>query len=372
MIGGSVHCPDQAVSLIYDGVEEPMPWQSLVDYLASSTQSFDATLHVFSPQQDSTGYYLVTSNRSTYKRPEWLRLALTLAEDVFPRDNEPHRIEELMSREQFQQTEIFRQVMGPGQLHYMLAQEVYRDNNICVRLSVDRKPEQGPFADADKKLLADLAPHLIRAIRMRLKLQDQEGRIRLFEESLSNMGIGVISLNARGEILDGNERAQKLLQSNARLQVRNRRLCLNDCRNRRFRNVLEDALDDNEDSNNPISIRIESTDGDNDLQLVVKPMRLQNVGAIAGTAAQVFINSVGGQRCEFDPARFQEMFAFTAREARLAVLIAEGCSLNEASERLNVSINTVKTHLRGIYDKLGVRRQARVVTILNSTMTAMM
>lgn len=380
MMMNSLRCTETAISLAYDGVEESMPWQSLVDYLAESTQSFDATLHVFNPRHAQMGYYLVTSNRSSYKRPDWLQLALTLAEDLFPTDRQPRRIEELMSREQFQQSDIYRKVMAPNGLDYVLTQELYRDPELCIRLSMDRQSDQGPFQDADKQLLSGLSTHLIKAMRIRLRQQEQEARIQLFEESLSNMGVGLLSLNARGEIIQSNQRAQQLLQAHSHLQVRNHRLCLDGCR-KRFKDVLENALTrDGEEytaADSPVprdstSIRIESLDGRSDLQLVVKPLRQQSVGAITGTAAQLFINEVGGQHREFDPERLQAMFSFTMREARLAVLIAEGCSLSEASERLNVSINTVKTHLRGIYDKLGVRRQARVATILNSTMKAMM
>lgn len=359
-----------AVSLAYQGVEEAMPWQMLVDHLATETRSFDATLHVFSPAEPEASYYVVTSNRSSYRRPEWLHLALHLARDMFPTDRQPHSIDEFMSREQFQKTEIFREILYPGQLHYLLAYEVYRDKNVCIRLSIDRTPDQGPFNSADKQLLNSLSPHLIQAIRLRLRLQDQEGRIRLLEESLSNMGIGVLSLDHSGEILETNLHAETLIKKSTHLHVRNGRLCLEGSRNGRFRDVLGSLLV--EGRKGVSRIRVEGVDGGRDLQLVVKPLLKESVGAITGTAAQVFIHELGAGHQGFDPARLQQMFSFTVREARLAVLIAEGCSLQEAATRLNVSINTVKTHLRGIYDKLGERRQARVATILNSSMAAMM
>jgi DNA-binding NarL/FixJ family response regulator len=44
----------------------------------------------------------------------------------------------------------------------------------------------------------------------------------------------------------------------------------------------------------------------------------------------------------------------TAREVEVLRLVAQGLSDAQAAERLYVSINTVKTHLRSIYTKLDV------------------
>src|SRR5690625_244571 len=360
----------RAVALTYRGIDAAMPWQGLMDQLAPSIASYSATLQVFSPRHP--GYYVVTSNRLSYRRPEWLQLAVHLSRDIFPQDHEPRSIDELMSREQYQSTEIYREYLYPERLHYLLVHEVYSDENLCIRIAADRRLEQGPYGEVDKHLLAQLSPHLIEAARLRLRLQDQQARIEMLESSLSNMGVGVLSLGTTGEVLEGNEQAQRLLQQHGQLKVRNQRLCIEAARGRRLRDVLNDFL--KQTGGEPpeaVNIHVEGLGNAADLQLVVKPLCKTSVGAVAGTVAKVFINEVGARRPGLDPSRLQEMFSLTDREADLAVLVAEGCSPPEAAERLGVSINTVKTHLRGIYDKLGVRRLAKVATILNSSMVAM-
>ena len=48
------------------------------------------------------------------------------------------------------------------------------------------------------------------------------------------------------------------------------------------------------------------------------------------------------------------------RELDVLRLLAQGCTNQEIAQALYISINTVKTHLKTAYDKLGVhvRRQA--------------
>jgi DNA-binding NarL/FixJ family response regulator len=59
------------------------------------------------------------------------------------------------------------------------------------------------------------------------------------------------------------------------------------------------------------------------------------------------------------------MYGLTHCESQIGALLAKGTCLTDVAARLHVSINTVKTHLRGIYEKLGTSKQAQVVARLN-------
>ena len=53
--------------------------------------------------------------------------------------------------------------------------------------------------------------------------------------------------------------------------------------------------------------------------------------------------------------------ALTRREAEVLRLLARGCSYREIGEQLGVSVNTVATHIKKLYAKLGVRSAAAAV-----------
>jgi DNA-binding NarL/FixJ family response regulator len=59
--------------------------------------------------------------------------------------------------------------------------------------------------------------------------------------------------------------------------------------------------------------------------------------------------------------------SLTEREIRILTLIAEGLTNADIAETLSVSQNTVKTHIRNIFSKLGVsdRTQAAIWAIRN-------
>jgi DNA-binding CsgD family transcriptional regulator len=56
-----------------------------------------------------------------------------------------------------------------------------------------------------------------------------------------------------------------------------------------------------------------------------------------------------------------ELYELTPAEGRLLNLILDDCGLFEAAERLGVSRNTARTHMKRIYVKTGTRRQAELV-----------
>jgi pimeloyl-ACP methyl ester carboxylesterase/DNA-binding CsgD family transcriptional regulator len=60
----------------------------------------------------------------------------------------------------------------------------------------------------------------------------------------------------------------------------------------------------------------------------------------------------------------RESFGLTAAEARLARKLRDGRSLQDAAEDMGVSVNTLRNQLRGIFDKMGLKRQSDLVRAL--------
>jgi DNA-binding CsgD family transcriptional regulator len=62
----------------------------------------------------------------------------------------------------------------------------------------------------------------------------------------------------------------------------------------------------------------------------------------------------------------QAIYGLSSAQVRLACMIIDGYDLASASEVLGVSINTLRTHLQRMFDKMGVRNQTALVRALLS------
>jgi DNA-binding CsgD family transcriptional regulator len=55
--------------------------------------------------------------------------------------------------------------------------------------------------------------------------------------------------------------------------------------------------------------------------------------------------------------------AITPRESRVLELLATGSSYLEIARELRIELNTVRTHIRSLYEKLGVGNRAEAVNL---------
>lgn len=60
---------------------------------------------------------------------------------------------------------------------------------------------------------------------------------------------------------------------------------------------------------------------------------------------------------------FQAGGAYIPAERAVALLAGEGASNPEIARGMSVSVNTVRTHLRNVFDKRGVHRRAKLAGI---------
>ncbi len=99
------------------------------------------------------------------------------------------------------------------------------------------------------------------------------------------------------------------------------------------------------------------------LALVVSPTC--NAASPFGRSLAVSIAFADPERApETDADLLAQLYGFTAREASVAELLVQGRSPNEAAVELAMTENTVRTHIRHVFDKTGVDRLADLIRLL--------
>lgn len=83
-----------------------------------------------------------------------------------------------------------------------------------------------------------------------------------------------------------------------------------------------------------------------------------------GSAALTFFVVTSNRHIPMDIGALQQLFQLTYAEARIASLIVNGNHIGQIAETLAISLNTVRTHLRHIFEKTNVERQADLIHLL--------
>jgi DNA-binding CsgD family transcriptional regulator len=98
----------------------------------------------------------------------------------------------------------------------------------------------------------------------------------------------------------------------------------------------------------------------------VLPLNQSDARHVPGGPTVAVFLSVNSDSFPIADAILSTLYGLTAAEARVASEIGRGGILRDIGKRLHVSENTLKTHLKRVFDKTGVRRQSDLVGLVAS------
>ena len=138
---------------------------------------------------------------------------------------------------------------------------------------------------------------------------------------------------------------------------------------RQLKALLADVLSSSDDGSNNTGevMPISRPSGLRPLQVLISPFHINS--ASDRNAAKLVLLFVYDPELEVETSEavLSRMYGLTPAEARIAGLIAEGRSLKEAGQKLGITQDTVRTHLKRIFAKTHTNRQTDLTTlILNS------
>lgn len=236
-------------------------------------------------------------------------------------------------------------------------------------LSNIRSDEQGLFDDESVARVRLLYPHLRRAVLIGRALDDQRRRLADDAGVLDSLAAGMFLLNARGELVQANAAGDAMLKARSPLRLGNGRLAAAvPAANRALHAALAAGRDgDLGLGGRSVSIPVHGGDGAGDdvvLHLLpLNAMRQHAIHAGEGAAFVLFARRVD-HADSAAVAVFAERFGLTPKEAAVLQTVVEVGGVPQAADVLGLSPATVRTHVTGIFDKSGVRRQADVIRLL--------
>jgi DNA-binding CsgD family transcriptional regulator/PAS domain-containing protein len=270
-------------------------------------------------------------------------------------------------RQEFLRTDLYNHLLRPQKLQDGSIALLLREPSECASWVVLQRDGAEPFSDDDERLLRFLAPHLQRSVQLFLRLGALDSRAQAAEEALDRIPLGVALVSAKGQVLRLNRAAEAIVTRGDGLWVgRNGLSAARSDENRSLQRLIAEAATtaagDGMGSGGALSLSRPS--GAQPLPILVAPFSGKRLAdGACWPAAIVFIgNSEQEARSPADLLR--QLYGLTRAEASLAAILLQGKDLTEAAGELGVTMNTVRTQLRCVFDKTGARRQAELIRIL--------
>jgi DNA-binding CsgD family transcriptional regulator len=222
------------------------------------------------------------------------------------------------------------------------------------------------FNTASIATLAKILPHLARSWRVRHALIDMQRTVGTLTQILDRFERAVVVAGPQGEIRFANAAADRLLTSGGAIDAKSGRLRATRHDQTKALHALIEAATRTavgEDGAAVDAMGLSIEDQTAALSVVAEPLapaHAEAIGHHANAGALLFIgDSTAATRPP--PERLRVVYGMTEAEARVTSMIVAGHSLASLARKLGVSPNTAKFHLKHIFEKVGVTRQANLM-----------
>jgi len=233
-------------------------------------------------------------------------------------------------------------------------------------LSIYRGPRDDSFGTDLFTTLKILAPHLGTALTMRRMLAKLESRVSDLENAVDVIASGLVLLDAKGKCVLANRSARTVLDRRDGLLLDGASLCAStSTESTRLNELIRSAISGFETTRDQRSrAMVISRATAMPLQILVAPLRRETISTSGEAVAIVFIRDPEEEQTATPSGVYQMLFGLTRAEARLAVALMDGRSLSETAEIHSVSLETVRSQLKSIFQKTGTTRQGELIRIL--------
>ncbi len=368
--------PTQASTLalipqIYDSAEQPETWPEILDI---AKNAFRASSAAYTLEQLLGKESRITASSGVDPRlqPEYENYYYSvdpIMERMRP-SLAPGRIfasHQICPDRVLSTSEYERDFLRRYDVYYVLTGVVGRNAERAGLIHFMRPSRMGPFEDEERSALEFLIPHFNRAAR----LANVFTAISHLRECLDSIPVGVLVLRKDASVVELNEMAARIIEQNDGISIIRGRLTLAlQSEQRRFASLLTSEA----------GIPFREIENDTTTMLINRPSAKRSYFAMVTRLPEPRVNLLEASSlatfCIADPEMLpacssdvlRQAFGLTPSEAELALGVVKGSQLTDLCQELKITRNTARAHLRSIFARVGVKRQAELVSVLIRTL----
>ena len=212
-----------------------------------------------------------------------------------------------------------------------------------------------------------LLPHIRQTVHVQQTLARADALGATLEEMLERNGLGIVQLDARGRIVAANDRARDVLKAGDGLGDDNGFLFACAPRdNDDLQALLGRALP-------PLGAQgtggwtiLRRPGGQPPLVLHVSPVDRREADSPIGPVATLVLVVDPTHEAAVDPGVIAAVLDLTGMESRVAVLLAQGMSVRQIATATGRKESTIRSHVKHMFAKHGLSRQAQLVQLVRS------
>lgn len=361
------------VGAIYQGPLEPVPWSGALVMLRDILRANWATLILRPASADQLALII----RAGGQGPEVYHAAYSHYE-AFSMDpfvglplDQVVTIDEMMSTS-WMEGKFYETFLEPNDIRFIMGVDTVTEGGANCRLRITRPPGERDFSEKAKALCQALLPHLRRSVTLHSRIESIETERQLYSSTMDRMLVGTVVFDESGLVLRANAVASAVLAEKDGIRLNQNRLHAEfAAEDRELQRLIKMAL--TESGAVPVvpqPMTVTRPSGRASLGVLVRPVPAGEWSEERHRPAAVAFIRDPERKWQLSLEMVRQLFGLTGSEAALALLLANGFTLDEAAVELGIRKNTIRAHLRSIFAKTGVRRQTTLIHLLLSSVAS--
>lgn len=360
------------VADIYEAALEPRLWDTVLNQVALQLGAKTSVLYAMDLTDDALGFRTAAG-----ADPDWdiydthyAAVDPFIAGLIGHRTGQVYLLDELTDRRAYVRSEFCSDFMQTMDMFHVIGGLVQQSHRTAMLWGFQRPQKRESFTETDRSALQSLFPHVGRAVALQQRLEQATRQTRDHAEALNLIDTGILRCDGKAHLLYANRVGEAILRDGDALRTAAGMLTA-------VTPAVTQAL-------RALIGRVAKGDCPSECSLP-----LPRPGAPPVAAAVSPLTDSPGARTIFgeiepsvlvmlrdplrDPeqpvARLQSLFALSPAEARMAWMLTAGKSMQEIAPIEGVTRETARTRLKLIFGKVGVHRQAELVSLLRSSLS---
>jgi DNA-binding CsgD family transcriptional regulator len=358
---------ERLVDLLYEATGDENLWP---EFLAALLKRLNGRMAAFISHSPAAGKYPLVVSIGADPELQHLYGKYYGAQDPWVLAGEKKLIEGWVERGsslcppgQVVKTEFYNDFYHRYSHFYPLGAIIERRGDDRTFLTIMRDRVQADFSDSDVEFVRHLFPHLQRALRLYRKTQDLQFAASAGKRLLDGLDLAVIGLSNDGRIQFTNRSAEVILRSGRTLSVKDGRITARDARSDAALSALIKAACS------------QASYGVQDKAVAIYDRgRVLHIGIFRYTSGRnvfpevprVLLTITDPGACPSSRRKLlSSLFALTGAENLVMELLLSGLEPKEIAHATRTTENTVRSHLKSIYEKTGVTRQSQLIRLVS-------
>jgi DNA-binding CsgD family transcriptional regulator len=360
------------VADIYDAALDPPLWRKVLKNVCAFTRGGPSASLFWQDAARKTGNsYFVWGGEARFGQLYWEKyIALnpfTPAAGSFPVE-QLYSAADVLPPPEFIETEFYKEWMSPQGWGDVLSVNLDKTATGRAVFSIARHARDGLVDEEMRQRVRLLVPHVRRAVMIGKLIDLNRHQAAALADTLDGLHAGAFLVDADGRLVHANTSANDMLNDGNVLHANGRLVAFDAKGDQELHDIFAAARDgDAALGGKGVAVQLTARNGDRFVTHVL-PLTTgarRKAGVPYSAVAAVFVQRAGNDTPPSLDA-LAERYQLTPSELRVLIAIIDIGGVPEVAATLHLSQATVRTHLRHVFEKTGVRRQADLVKLIAS------